>query len=158
MLLLPLALARFGIKWILVGGMLAWGLRYIAFGHWNQDMLGLVPGGMWAVYFGILLHGISYDFFYVAGQIYTDEVAGPKIRAAAQGFINLVTNGLGYFLGANISGAMVARYATPGGEFPHDWYAIWHNASYMAFGVFVLFLILFRPNPKSQVQTPRSPA
>jgi nucleoside transporter len=147
MLLLPLALARFGIKWIMLAGMAAWALRYFAFGHYNQDFLGLLPGGMWVVYVGILLHGICYDFFFVAGQIYTDQTAGPKVRAAAQGFINLVTNGLGYFLGANISGAIVARYAQPVGDVPHDWYQVWHMAAYMSAGVLILFLILFKPKP-----------
>lgn len=143
MLLLPFALRSLGIKWIMAVGMLAWAIRYFAF---SQGATGPV---MWMVYGGILLHGICYDFFFVAGQIYTDERAGPKVRAAAQGFLNLITNGFGYFVGASMSASVVSKYATAGSAVPHDWTQIWQFAALFALGVFVVFVLVFRPAPSA---------
>ena len=137
MVLLPWLLFRLGVKRILLIGMLAWTVRYALFAYGNaQD-------GIWMLYLGILLHGICYDFFFVTGQIYTDERAGPRIRAAAQGFLALLTQGVGYLIGAYVSGAVVQRFTLAAGG--HAWQSIWLVPAIMAGVVLVVFAGLFRP-------------
>ena len=144
MVALPWLLARYGIKVIMLVGMAAWGLRYVAFGF------GDAGAGMWLIYAGIVLHGVCYDFFFVSGQIYTDEKAGPRIRAAAQGFLNFVTNGVGYFIGAFVSGRVVDAYLLPDGG--HAWRSIWMVPAAGAFAIALAFALLFRPS-----RTPATP-
>jgi nucleoside transporter len=142
MLLLPWFLLRLGLKRVLLVGMAAWTIRYVLFAYGNAGTLA------WMLYFGILLHGVCYDFFFVAGQIYVNQRANARIRAAAQGLLTFVTLGLGLFIGAWVSGQVVetntVRDAT--GTLSHDWRAIWLVPAALAAAILTLFWTLFRPS------------
>ena len=141
MLLMPWFLVRLGIKRMLLVGMAAWTTRYLLFAY------GDAGSGMWMLYLGILLHGVCYDFFFVTGQIYVDKQADIRIRAAAQGFIALVTLGAGQAIGSWLSGRVVDMYATgAGAAVQHDWRAIWMVPAVGALGVLLIFAALFKPN------------
>lgn len=136
MLLIPLFLNRFGMKTILLVGMLAWAVRYTLFAFGNAgDLVSLLL-------IGIALHGVCYDFFFVSGQIYIDSKAGPQIKSAAQGLITLATYGAGMLIGFWAAGRITdAHSAAPG---VHDWQSIWEFPAAFAAVVFVLFALAFR--------------
>ena len=146
MILMPWFLVRLGVKKILLVGMAAWTVRYLFFAY------GDAGPGAWMLYAGILLHGICYDFFFVTGQIYVDQQANVKIRAAAQGFIAFVTLGVGNFIGAWASGRIVEAYrlTDAAGGVAHDWRAIWIIPAAGALGVLLLFAVLFRASSRSE--------
>jgi Kef-type K+ transport system membrane component KefB len=96
--LMPLFFTHLGVKKMLAVGMIAWVLRYIFFAY------GDTGSNYWMLIAGIALHGICYDFFFVTGQIYTDNLAGERFKSAAQGFITLATYGVGMLIGSYISG------------------------------------------------------
>src|SRR5215218_8568982 len=139
LVLMPLFFRRFGIKTMLLLGMIAWSVRYLAFGF------GDVNGARLALlYLGIVLHGICYDFFFVTGQIYTDKRAGPRVKSAAQGMITLATYGIGMLIGFAIAGQVSEAYSTANGG--HDWQKIWMVPAVIAAVVVVIFLLLFKDN------------
>jgi MFS family permease len=136
MLLLPLLLVRLGVKRILLIGMAAWALRYAFFAYGNTGPL------VWMLYAGILLHGVCYDFFFVTGQIYVDQRAPVAIRAAAQGFLALITQGAGLFIGGWLSGHIVQAFTTTHG---HNWREIWLIPAAFALVILLVFAVLFAP-------------
>lgn len=144
MVLMPFFLVRLGVKRVLLVGMAAWALRYAFFAYGNVDSL------IWMLYLGILLHGVCYDFFFVTGQIYVDQRASEGIRAAAQGFIAFVTQGVGLFIGAIVSGRVVDAFAVTdaGGMIVgHEWTSIWLVPAAGALVILLLFAVLFRAQP-----------
>ena len=139
MLAMPFFFVRLGVKWMLAVGMLAWVARYALFA------LGAPSAVVWMILIGILLHGICYDFFFVAGQIYVDKRADAGIRGQAQGFVVFVTYGVGMLVGAQVAGWIFDRVV--GGQVDQSlelWASFWWIPAAFAAVVLVVFVALFR--------------
>jgi MFS family permease len=144
--LLPLFLLRMGMKWVLVFGMLAWGLRYLLFAA------GYPAGPFWIIFVGILLHGICFDFFFAAGFIHVDNTAPKDIRASAQALFGLLTYGIGMWLGTILSGYLnqantINTLVQPGQV---DWFRFWLVPAYGVIAAVIVFALLFNIDPKKK--------
>ncbi|UTA69996.1 nucleoside permease [Emticicia sp. 21SJ11W-3] len=144
MLLIPFALTRFGIKKMLIVGLIAWIIRFICFGYGDGI------SSEWVLYIAIVLHGVCYDFFFVTGQIYTDNKAGEKIKSSAQGLITLATYGVGMAIGSLLSGRVLDIYTTKNaaGESIHNWQGVWMVPAGIAAAVLVFFVLIFKDNTR----------
>jgi len=138
---MPWLYRRFGVKPLLLVGMAAWALRYALFA------IGDGGASLWAIYLGVALHGVCYDFFFVAGAIYTGTIATPKgVNAQAQGMLTLFTYGVGMLLGSQIGGLLYAQL--PAVPTIADWQAMWWYPAIAAAVITVLFHFLFRDDSK----------
>ncbi|GAB3364929.1 nucleoside permease [Arachidicoccus ginsenosidivorans] len=146
MLLLPVFFTKFGLKKTLILAMAAWVIRYLCFAYGNAGELSFM------LIIGIALHGACYDFFFVTGQIYTDNKAGEKHKSAAQGLITLATYGVGMLVGFYIAGVISEMYKSQGGDTAQIWQHIWTFPAIIAFIVMALFAIFFKTEKKLPVE------
>lgn len=143
--LLPVFLKSLGYKITIFIGILAWALRYFALAGSVTALTMQVP----LIFAAIGIHGVCYDFLFIAGQLYVDEEANARIRGAAQGFIAFILWGAGAFVGTWLAGRVLAAHQLPavaGQPVTYDWQAVWSLPAWGAVGVLVLFLLFFR-NP-----------
>ncbi|MGA4521520.1 MFS transporter [Citrobacter portucalensis] len=143
MLVIPFLFRRLGVKYMLLIGMCAWFVRYAFFA------LGISEEGRFLLYLGILLHGVCYDFFFVVGFIYTDRIAGEKVKGQAQSMIVMFTYGIGMLLGSQISGALYNRLVA-GQTVPQAWTTFWWLPAVAAAVIAVIFLLSFKYDDKEQ--------
>jgi nucleoside transporter len=140
MLLMPLVFRLATVRTILLVGLLSWAVRYVLLGYGD-------PGaGVWMFYLAIILHGVCFDFFFVTGQLYTDQQAPPHLRSTAQGFITAMTYGFGMLIGSLLSGGVLDFFSTTGtdGSVTRDWGPFWLTSAAMSFVIMLLVFFFFR--------------
>lgn len=141
MLLMPLIFRRLSVRGILLLGLAAWSIRYVLLAYGN-------PGDrLWMFYVAILIHGVCYDFFFMTGQLYTDQEAPATLRNTAQGMYTFVTYGLGMFVGSLLSGGAVDFFTISNGvgqKAVRNWTGFWLSSSIAALVLFLVFAIFFR--------------
>jgi nucleoside transporter len=147
MFCLPIMLKKFGYKKTIFLGILAWAARYFCLG--GSVNAGTLTAPL--IFGAILMHGVCYDFLFIAGQLYVDDEANPKIRAACQGFIAFILWGVGAFVGTMLAGKVLAmnEIVNAAGKTVHDWANIWPVPAYLSVGVLIIFALFFR-EPKAE--------
>ncbi|MEO1435451.1 MAG: MFS transporter [Bacteroidota bacterium] len=136
LLIFPWFYKRFGVKQTILFAIIGWSVRYIALAFGD-------PGAnQWLWWFGILIHGFCFVFYFLSLQIYVDRKAGPANRNAAQGLVTLITMGLGSLVGSFIAGGVVDRFTIDG---VFNWQSIWLFPAAFAGGLAVFTLIFWNP-------------
>ncbi|NCU03721.1 MAG: nucleoside permease [Chitinophagaceae bacterium] len=105
-LAIPFFLKRFGIKKVMLFSMIAWVLRFGLFAYGNP------ADGLWMIILSCIVYGMAFDFFNISGSLFIETTTDSKIRSSAQGLFMMMTNGVGAYIGAKISGLVIDKYFT----------------------------------------------
>jgi nucleoside transporter len=148
MLLMPLIFRKITVRGVFILGLACWSLRYglLAFGN--------AGAAVWMFYLAILLHGFCFDFFFMTGQLYTDQEAPPHLRGTAQGFLTFLTYGVGMFIGSMLSGVALDYFTTTesGGAVKHNWTSFWIVCGGGAAVILVLVALFFQTRAKIETK------
>ncbi len=143
MLLVPIALTRYGAKWAITAGLAMLLVRYAAF------LAGGALGQAWLYYIAILVHGAIFGFLIVGGQVYVDKKAPPEIKNQAQGLVGLLLFGVGMFVGTKFNVMLIGMYTVEktiegAATKVTDWNPIWIILTIMCAALTAAFWFLFR--------------
>ena len=140
LLLIPFALKRFGIKYVMLISMLCWVLRFALFGWGN-------PGsGVWMFVLSMIVYGIAFDFFNISGSLFVNQETDMSIRSSAQGLFMMMTNGFGATIGTVMAQQVVNHYVDFTSDVPqvNGWSQAWMVFAGYMLVVAILFAILFK--------------
>ena len=140
LLLIPFALKRFGIKYVMLIAMLCWVLRFALFGWGN-------PGdGVWMFVLSMIVYGIAFDFFNISGSLFVNQETDMSVRSSAQGLFMMMTNGFGATIGTVMAQQVVNHYVDFTSDVPQvdGWSQAWMVFAGYMLVVAILFAILFK--------------
>jgi MFS family permease len=92
---------------------------------------------------------LCYVCFFTVSQIYVNEVAGPDIRASAQGLITFATLGAGLYVGSLFAG-FIQDFFTVDGNI--DYSKIFAVPLVLTLICAVVFTLTFRDRGESKVE------
>ena len=148
-LLVGVAMKRIGFRWVITIALLAWSARFLCLGLGN-------PGdGLILLIISMLVYGIAFNFFNIAGHIYMEQASDTSNKGFGQGLLMLMSNGIGATGGMIIAGSVVNSFChwemvptTPGAApmrlFMGDWTSPWLIFAAYALTVAILFALCYR--------------
>ena len=141
-ILLPRFLPKYGIRKVMLMGIVAWPLRYAIFA---------IGGPTWLVLASLALHGFCYVFFFTAAFIYMDQIAPKDIRHSAQSLITLILLGFGNYLGALFSGLVQSIFTSA--DQGTNWTGVFLVPFFLTMLCAVGFLIFFKEETRESLQS-----
>jgi nucleoside transporter len=138
MAVLGMLLARFGVKPLLVTGMLVEVFRYSVFASGTAGAL-LVAA--------LAAHGLCYTFYFAAAFIHLNAACSPEVRAGAQQLFGILITGGGVLGGSLLAGRLAAWFALPGGAI--DYSRFWAVPAGAALTAGVLIALFFKEGEAS---------
>ena len=119
-------LLKWRLKWIFALGLVAGVVRFA---------LSAVNGKYWLLA-GVSLHGVSFVYFFITGQIYLEQRVEAAWRARAQALMTLMNNGVGNLIGYLGMGVWFTACGRPAGA---NWTLFWSGVSLIVAVVLVFF-------------------
>ncbi|KAA6300440.1 MAG: Xanthosine permease [Candidatus Ordinivivax streblomastigis] len=141
-LVIPFFMRKFGIKTVMLMSLGAWVLRFGLFGIGNPEGAGMI----WLT-LSMIMYGMAFDFFNIAGSLFIEKETPAKFRSSAQGLLMMVTSGLGAIVG-NYGAEAVVNYHTVDKN-QVDWPACWFIFAGYALVVGILFAACFKRNTEN---------
>ncbi len=117
MAVLGFAIARYGFKWTMLVGTIAYAVRCLMFAMvFGIDME--FAARMTLACSGQALHGFCFGCFLAAGYMYVDRVAPKDVRGSMQTMYGTFVLALGFFFSGVASGWVGDVFTTKAGEVP----------------------------------------
>jgi cyanate permease len=133
MVLVPITVARLGVKKTMLLGAGMWALRFA---------LSMMGQPKWLMIATIGLHGFCFGFFFVVAQMYVDRAATGDIKASAQSLLIFMIYGIGQIAGSVLSGYLRKEFVLPDGK--DDWSRIWAVPLVIVLLCMAVFALLFK--------------
>ncbi|MGL4856943.1 MFS transporter, partial [Plesiomonas sp.] len=135
-LLVPYFLTRYSVKTVMLISMFAWVARWLLLGFGN-------PGELWwMIILSMLVWGVAFDFFNLAGSLFLETNVDAGMKATAQGLLQVMIIGVGGTLGGFVSGWMIDAFFTHDGV--RDWTGIMICFASFNFVVALIFMLVFK--------------
>ncbi|KEY56442.1 MFS transporter [Serratia sp. DD3] len=147
-LLVPYFLTRYSVKTVMLISMLAWVARWLLLGFGN-------PGELWwMIILSMLVWGVAFDFFNLAGSLFLETNVDNGMKATAQGLLQVMIIGVGGTLGGFASGWMIDAFFTHDGI--RDWRSI--MIAFAAFNLLVAFSFMLFFKGSVSAKSPSGPS
>ncbi|MCH5229492.1 MAG: MFS transporter [Muribaculaceae bacterium] len=152
-LITGVAMKKTGFKWVIFCALAAWCLRFLFLGIGN-------PGeGLGWLIVSMIVYGIAFNFFNIAGHIYMDQNSDHTTKGFGQGLLMLMSNGIGATCGMIGAGYIINHFChwemidSPSGNgmmrlFMGDWFMPWIIFSIYAIVLGLFFLLFFKTHHK----------